>query len=440
MADNFSIDLKNLKITPQENKPITKSANDEIYITQLRDCFNAGYQMPQYCIDNNIKKPLFVGVDESQKIFLWEIYVQFKYYNDATISPQFAFSLPIAPKAVNFSIHAICGDLSFKNLSELSLENFDKIILLTNDILDLKNNNLIYLKDVCKYFFQKAYCDIPLLHFMQKHPRVKLIVTNFPIKPKTNPEFEKKCYWLAQIAQKLRTDKNGNVKTLMDKLGYSNAEVLRMITWPGATRNADGSVTMKDVDHPLVHVKNGIRRTAYQPEQFINRIYFFGTSGHYGLYAPDDKTIESHLQKMLNEKHLPYRVENRAGPFFNAQQNTFYNLNALNPEPGDIILVYFTDGLMPLDIPSFDVSKIFDSYDYAEFFADQTHLNENGNKILAEKYFNYLTENDFFKHTDFEYLPPSTYTSSLWYTAGKFLAGCQTFQLAGVGRLQAKVA
>jgi|GEM_PF-4752474 len=90
MADNFSIDLKNLKIAPQEDKPITKSANDERYITRLRDCFNAGYQMPQYCIDNNIKKPLFVGVNESQQNFLWEIFAQFKYSKRTDIQPKFA--------------------------------------------------------------------------------------------------------------------------------------------------------------------------------------------------------------------------------------------------------------------------------------------------------------------------------------------------------------
>jgi len=394
---------------------------DKEFVIKLRDCFNAGYQFPQYCLDNNIKKPLFVGVDESQKDFLWEIYVQFKYYNDANISAQFAFSLPTVPKAVNFSVHVICGDLSFKDISELNLEDYDRIILLTTDNLELNSNRLVYLKDVCKYFFQKTYCDIPLLHFIKKYPKVKLIVTNFPIKPKTNLEFEKKCYWLAQIAPKLRADKSGNVKTLMDKLGYSNAEVLRMITWPGAARNADGSVTMKDLNHPLVHVKNGLRVTAYQPEQFINKIYFFGISHQYGLYAPDDKTLESHLQKMLNEKHLPYRVENRAGPFFNAQQNTFYNLNALNPEPGDIIFVYL-DRLMSLDIPCFDVSRVFDSYNYAEFFADQTHLNERGYKILAEKYLNYLTENDFFKHTDFEYPPPHLYLIVMVYRRKIFQA------------------
>ena len=397
---------------------------DERMITQLRDCFNAGYQFPQYCIDNNIKKPLFVGVDESQKNFLWEIFVQFKYHKSMTA--RFAFATPSIPKAVNFTVHFISGSLSFQDYSKLNLEDFDKIIVLANDMSEFKSDKSVCLSDICKFFFQKTYCDIPLLHFMQKHPGVKLIVTNFPIKPTTNHEFEKKCtYILAQLAHKLRNDKSGNVKTLMDWLGYSNAEILRMITWPGSTLNQDGSVALRDVDHPLMHVKNGIRNTAYQPEHFKNRIYFFGISHQFGLYAPDANTLESNLQKMLNEKNLPYRVENRGGAFMCAMQNIFYNLNAFNPEPGDIIFVYL-DRLMPLNIPSFDISHVLDSYNYAELFADKTHLNENGYKILAEKYFEYLVENDFFSHTNFEYPPPQPYLIAMVFRK-KMLQARQNF-------------
>ena len=34
---------------------------DEQFLIQLRDCFTGGYTFPQFCIDNDIKKPLFVA-------------------------------------------------------------------------------------------------------------------------------------------------------------------------------------------------------------------------------------------------------------------------------------------------------------------------------------------------------------------------------------------
>ena len=44
----------------------------EQLVIQLQDCFTAGYTLPQFCIDNGIKKPLIVGVNESQINFMWE--------------------------------------------------------------------------------------------------------------------------------------------------------------------------------------------------------------------------------------------------------------------------------------------------------------------------------------------------------------------------------
>jgi len=44
--------------------------NEDLFIIRLRDCFTAVYTFPQFCIDNNIKKPLFVALDERRADFL----------------------------------------------------------------------------------------------------------------------------------------------------------------------------------------------------------------------------------------------------------------------------------------------------------------------------------------------------------------------------------
>ena len=62
--------------------------NDEIFLIQLRDCFTGGYTLPQFCIDNGIKKPLFVAEKKFWQ-FVWEIYVQFHY--DKRLTAQFSF-------------------------------------------------------------------------------------------------------------------------------------------------------------------------------------------------------------------------------------------------------------------------------------------------------------------------------------------------------------
>ena len=44
--------------------------DDELFI-KLRDCFTAGYTLPQYCLDNDIKRPLIVA-EEKHELFVWE--------------------------------------------------------------------------------------------------------------------------------------------------------------------------------------------------------------------------------------------------------------------------------------------------------------------------------------------------------------------------------
>lgn len=112
---------------------------------------------------------------------------------------------------------------------------------------------------------------------------------------------------------------------------------------------------------------------------------------------------------MLNEHDLPYCVENYGQAFTNRWQDMFYNLNALKFEPGDI--VFFYDLYMRSNndvIPFFDISDVFDPpKDYREIFCTKYHVNELGYKLVAEKYFKFLTENNFFRDKEFNYpLPP----------------------------------
>ena len=377
---------------------------DERLITQLRDCFNAGYQFPQYCIDNNIKKPLFVGIDESQKYFLWEIYVQFKYTN---IPIQVSFTLcNSAPDyKITYSHHSIIAPLSFATFSEIDFNNFDKIIVLTvNKEIIKENDKVIRLNQICNYFFNRTYCDIPLLHFSQKYPKTKIIVTNFPSLPKIDLEFNKKLTSSTELRRRMREDRNLN--TLMDKLGYSKEEIFRLHGSPRRIVNLDGTSSLPD--DAFYHIKQGKRETAYQPKNYNNKIHFVGGCHQFGICTPFEKTIESYLQRKLNDNNLPYCVENESQFYGNSNQNLLYNLNSLDPKAGDIIFVWL-ENLKPQNIPFLDLSHSFDSYDYREIFVSTVHINEIGYKILAEKYFDYLVENNFFKYTNFEYPPPQLY-------------------------------
>ena len=358
--------------------------DEEILLIQLRDCFTAGYTFPQFCIDNGIKKPLFVIPGERHATFMWEVYVQFTY--DRRITPKFAISNGNVCIA-NFIAWNNFPPLKIEALAAINLAEYDKVILITNEKSNLSFQNAIYLDELTKYFTSRAYVDIPLLHFLQRNPKVKLLVTNFPLQPVIDDRGAK------------------DIPALMGRLGYSAEDVAILGSEIVTKTNLDGSTTMEDNPNPLVGIKNNQRITTHQPEHYVNKIYFVGTCHQYGINAPFDKTIASYLQKMLVDNNLPYRVENLSQRYFNRYQDLFYNLVKLAPKPNDIIFVYVA-GISARSLPLFDVRDAFKFHDYNDVWITHGHSNEVGYKILAEHFFELLTRENFFKDNEFHYPPP----------------------------------
>lgn len=384
---------------------------DELFV-KLRDCFTAGYTLPQYCIDNGIKKPLFVS-EKKFELFLWQVRVQFHY--DKRLVAQFCF-IDSDPVKVRFPAHnGIIAPLIIQKFSSINLDNFDAIILLTKENIEATHKKIIHFAELEQFFIRKTYAEIPLLHFLQRNPKVKLFLTNFPnpYRFKEYAKFKSQLQELSALRKILSENKSGNTKSQFSKFGYTNAQVLDILNVSLArTRgNIDGTTEIiEDDTNPFLGVRNGKRMTAYQPENFQNKIHFFGTCHQYGMFAPCDKTIESYLQKMLNEANLPWRVENESQLFWGSYQNVFYNLNKFNLSPGDIIFIFIENLRSIKDvIPFCDVSDAFDPpNDYREVFCEfDGHVNELGYKLLAEKYFKFLTDNNFFRDVEFNYpIPP----------------------------------
>lgn len=390
---------------------------DELFFIKLRNCFTAGYTLPQYCIDNGIKKPLFVS-EKKFELFLWEVYIQFNYDKRLTARFCFADSDKIQ---INFCPHGgLIAPLTIQNFSDVKISDFDKIILLTNKNINVSKEKVICLSDLTRLFIQQVYCAVPLMNFLQRHPKVKLFVTNFPYNAvkryKDWEEFKSKL-WDYRPLQKTLIDnisKGITIPTPFDKFGYTNSQAVSLLKDAFAKRHPDGTTTMFDDDDPLIQIKDGKRKTAYQPEHFQNRIYILGTCHYFGTNAPFDKTITSYLQKMLNENNLPYRVENEGQCYWGRYQDVFYNLNKLNLAPGDIIFIYI-ENLMTDKLPFCNVDDAFDSYDCKEIFCRKGHINELGYKALAEKYFKFLTENNFFRDVEFDYhTPPPPITDTVY--------------------------
>ena len=389
---------------------------EEIFI-KLRYCFQGGYTLPQYCVEQGIKKPLFV-IERNAKCFLLEVHAQFR-YDKRVLSGQFCFiDGGEEPEKIGFGQRILGTHITVKHISQIAISQFDAVIFLTPKNYPVNAKRIILFSDLEKFFIQRTYVDIPILHFLQRFPKVKFFLTNFPSavgRYEGGIKFGKQLPPAGKLQQALANNKGKHIKNPFDKLGYSNEEAVELLRIDRVKGNLDGTSSLNDDHHPLKQIVNGKRLTAYQPEHFQNRIYFFGACYFFGRNAPYDRTIESYLQQMLNENNLPYRVENEGQAFSERSQDMFYNLNALDLKPGDIVFFYVW-GMHSNDevIPFFDISDAFDPpQNYREIFCTRSHVNEIGYKLVAEKYFKFLTANNFFREVEYKYPPPVNLTSTV---------------------------
>ena len=389
--------------------------SEELF-TKLRYCFQGGYTLPQFCVDKGINRPLFV-LEKKYVLFFKEIVAQFRY--DKRIPAFFCFiDGTVEGDQIELEERILGSSITVRSISyEKYLTYADTIIFLTKKEYDFKERKVIRFEELETFCRWRTYVDIPLLHFLQRYPKVRMILTNFPNRLgryKGGVPFSKTLIDSQVLLRNLKTNKSGNeIVTPFDRFGYTNSQVIELLEGEKSRKNLDGTSTLIDTNKTsLQRIQDGRRLTADQPEHFRNTIYFFGPCYYFGRHAPYDKTIESYLQRMLNEKKLPYRVENEGQAFSERTQDMFYNLNQINPKPGDIIFLCVWHMHANNDaIPFLDLLDAFDPpHDFREVFCTTGHVNELGYKIIAEKYFDYLTKNNFFVDKEFKYpAPPKPY-------------------------------
>lgn len=380
---------------------------DQLKCIQLRDCFYAGYSMPQYCVDNGIKNPLIASYDPE---FLWELSVQFCY--DKRLQAKFCL-LASGPVHVTHSVACTTSGQCFDRINFKKLEQHDKLLILTtNRFKELPVEKTIYFDVLLHNFIQYVYAERPLYEYIHLHKGIKVILTNVPVlkQDENNTEYEK-CISQKSIHQvRAELEKRGEtiLETRFDQFGYTNDETHSILKLSDAKTNPDGTTKLLDNDAPLVKILGGKRQTAYQTGTYKNTIWCMGTCTYYGIGASYDRTFESFLQRIINEKGQVYLVENVSQFYAGRYQDIFYNMDRLPVKEGDIVLVCL-QGLHAHGIPFFDTSAIFKRpHEYGEVFADNYHVNERGYKIIAEKAYKYLEENNFFK--DYTYSIPDYFS------------------------------
>lgn len=175
---------------------------------------------------------------------------------------------------------------------------------------------------------------------------------------------------------------------------YSADGVLEVLNTPDAYHDVNGMRRLKDIKGKYVNIVGGHRITSYQPRLHKHTIFVVGDCQIYGVGSDDSRTIQSYMQKILNQRfpELGYVVQNY-GFFLSGLENSLDEIpiiiKNLPAVPGDIIIVKSDAAIDISHISMPDVEN--QPRDY-ELYFDNFHYTPDGNCLIAEKLIDGLVE------------------------------------------------
>ncbi|KDN27254.1 citrate lyase ligase [Vibrio fortis] len=146
-------------------------------------------------------------------------------------------------------------------------------------------------------------------------------------------------------------------------------------------------VLLGDMQNSYVSVKNGLRETVGQPDNYKNKVLCFGTSTTYSVGTSDEDTIVSLIQKEINDHYSDIKVENYGVHGMNLLL-AINNMIQTNIESGDVVIFFDYDefnrfddeDIYKLDLNSFDRGGDF----FVDLAKHHCHFSPQGNKILSK--------------------------------------------------------
>ncbi|MBD5522381.1 MAG: adenylyltransferase/cytidyltransferase family protein [Lachnospiraceae bacterium] len=161
---------------------------------------------------------------------------------------------------------------------------------------------------------------------------------------------------------------------------------------PVTTETGSYNGKLKDCSGELYNVINGERYTVGQPEKYQKTIYFVGPCFIYGRYVEDKNTIESFLQKHLNDAQQEIKVVNCGSIIYSSQPDLeLARIKEMPLKKGDCVVIYI-DNKSFSDIPELNLMDILEKYNAStDWMIDMPkHCNHKINALYAEAVYDEL--------------------------------------------------
>jgi hypothetical protein len=405
VIDSVCFDAQVAALTCSRLEEIVESLEQKLNALAL-----CGYNVPQYCIDNNIKSVIIYSEKEYWHI-AGNICMSFQLNREVNVCTYCAVK-PFNRTPLDSDY--LFTNINFVNVNDVKPTDAETVLMLhPNPQVEIINKfqiggaRVVTLEQMTAWMYNYVFNGImALVDYSAKHPDVRIVcfrVPAFPTKDLSAGEREiiEKGLTIAKVQEALR---NGQLITrAFDGLPYTNEEILGLFGLSGRICNPDGEYVFTDRRSRLVNYASGRRVTTDQPVQRKRSIFALGRCLMAGGLAPDDKTICSYLQRRFNEDAagLGVVVENYTIHRNGICSDAYKKLSYIPVKPNDIILV---EMWAPEYFPSIDLKDLFQRpHNYGEMWVDPvSHFNENAYRPIADALFKFLQERNFFETS----LPP----------------------------------
>ncbi|MDR0354731.1 MAG: hypothetical protein LBJ64_03220 [Deltaproteobacteria bacterium] len=183
--------------------------------------------------------------------------------------------------------------------------------------------------------------------------------------------------------------------------GKDREEYLAGVDYVPPAMKKNGDIVLLDCDKKYCHVINGRRLTTDKVREYQQKLFVLGNSLAFGFGNEDRHTIQSFLQRAVNNSEKSYDVVNCGVPWSVSLHNVLEEavggdkiILIMGGHQADIVI----DLMQKENIDNVHVhclSHLFDRpHDLGAVFSDQYHVNHVGNKAIAEEILKAISEKD----------------------------------------------
>ena len=379
-----------------------------MYIQQLQAMIIHGCGAYRFFKENQVKK-IHLYFDETDIELAELICLDFdsNYHADVT-------SVCISENEfqIDFGLKSFFGFMRNQPLHTAKLSSSDTIIIVKSQF-DQKLNaklsqvgNCIWLSALLIRMRNHFFFFQPLNELRRRVSDISVLTFNgaqFPddsSRSLTSAETQilKNKILLRDIVNRLKQN-DEKITTSFDEFSYaSSKDLLELLTPPKTYFDKTGLLKTTDMHSTHMNVRNGIRDTLDVPKAPMFKVFLVGNCVEFGHGAPDNGTIQSHLQRYFNESGYHCEVVN-CGAYLTARWRGYARIIENIPaKPGDIILLRTfvpEKELLGKGELFCNLADIFNqSHTHGEIVYDcNPHLTENGNKIMAKQLFQSICDN-----------------------------------------------